>query len=75
VSHYEPIPGAALVVVSLGRAGADEDAGLASLVQEGEELGDGHGVERHGGFISVCGDKHTNLNGLMSTSFGDKFTL
>ncbi len=36
--HGQPIPGAAFEVVSLGRAGADEDTGLAGLVQEGDEL-------------------------------------
>ena len=39
VGHCEPIVGAALVVVSLGGAGADEEAGLAGLVQEGDVLG------------------------------------
>lgn len=36
--HCEPIASAAFVVVSLARAGADEEARLASAEKEGEEF-------------------------------------
>jgi hypothetical protein len=47
VGHCEPIAGAALVVVSLGGAGANEDTGLAGLVQESDKLRRCFAVERH----------------------------
>jgi hypothetical protein len=47
MSHREPVPAGALVVVGSVRAGANEETALPRLVQEGDELRRRFEVERH----------------------------